>query len=60
MQRENVSEEIVRQRMNNQMDEAEKMKRCDFVVINDEEQMLLPQVLALHKKFISQALKIHG
>lgn len=51
MNRDGITEEEVLQRINRQMNEEEKMKLCDFVIINDEEQMLLPQVLELHKKF---------
>jgi|ERR1022692_2660332 dephospho-CoA kinase len=50
MKRDNVSREEVLKRIENQMDENEKMRRCDFVIYNDEEQLVLPQVLALHKK----------
>lgn len=49
--RDNITEEEVLKRIDRQINEEEKMKRCDFVVINDEEQMLVPQVLELHKKF---------
>lgn len=38
--------------MNNQMDEEEKMRRADFVVMNDETSLLTPQVLSLHEKFL--------
>ena len=38
--------------MNNQIDETIKMKLCDFVIINDEQQAVLPQVLKLHEKFL--------
>lgn len=50
MQRDNVSRKEVLKRMRKQLDEDEKMKRCDFVVTNDEQQLLIPQVLELHKK----------
>jgi dephospho-CoA kinase len=33
------------------MDEKEKMKRCDFIITNDEKQLVLPQILELDKKF---------
>lgn len=49
MQRDNVPEDQVRARMSRQMNEEEKMKRCDYVIINDESQLVIPQVLALHK-----------
>ena len=51
MKRDNISRENVLLRMNKQMNEEEKMQRCDFIIENDEEQLLIPQVLALHKKF---------
>ncbi|WP_018611468.1 dephospho-CoA kinase [Segetibacter koreensis] len=53
MERDNASEEQVLARIGRQMNEEEKIKLCDFVVINDEEQLLIPQVLQLHKKFLS-------
>lgn len=52
MQRDNVSHEQVLLRMNNQLDEEIKMSKCDFVLINDEKQLLIPQVLELHEKLI--------
>jgi dephospho-CoA kinase len=51
-QRDNVSTEQVKARMEMQMDEAIKMRLCDYVIINDEQQMILPQVLELHEKFL--------
>lgn len=52
MERDNVSEEDVSQRMNKQLDEEIKMSKCDFILINDEKQLLIPQVLELHEKLI--------
>lgn len=51
MKRDGVTEEEVNKRISRQMNEEEKMKRCDFVITNNEEQLLLPQVLDLHDKF---------
>ncbi len=53
MERDGLSEEDVINRMKGQMNEEEKMKLCNFVIINDEKQLLIPQVLALHKYFLS-------
>lgn len=50
MQRDNISAEQVRARMKQQMDEEAKLRLCDTVIINNEQQMLIPQVLALHEK----------
>lgn len=38
--------------MNNQMDEQEKMKRADYVIVNDESRLVIPKVLDLHDRFI--------
>lgn len=48
MQRDQITREQVLQRMGNQLDESLKMKLCDFVIVNDDQQLVLPQVLALH------------
>lgn len=52
MHRDGSNREAVLARMSNQLDETIKMKLCDFVIINDEQQAVLPQVLALHKRFL--------
>jgi dephospho-CoA kinase len=57
MQRDGVSREEVIARMDKQMDETIKMKLCDFVLVNDEQEMLLPQVIALHEKLLMLAKK---
>ncbi len=53
IERDNLTAEQVLARMSRQIDEEEKMKLCDFVVVNDEQQLLIPQVLQLHQKFLS-------
>ncbi|MEP7229054.1 MAG: dephospho-CoA kinase [Ginsengibacter sp.] len=55
MERDRISAQQVEDRMSKQMDESEKMRLCDFVIVNDEQQMVTPQVLALHKKFLEMA-----
>lgn len=55
MHRENATEEMVMARLTRQMNEEEKIQRCDFVLINNEEELLLPQVIALHEKLLSLA-----
>jgi dephospho-CoA kinase len=55
MERDNVSREEIIKRMSKQLDEEIKMSKCDFVVINDEQQLLIPQVLELHEKLIALA-----
>ena len=53
MERDKVSREEVLKRMDQQLDEEVKMSKCDFVLINDEQQLLIPQVLELHKKLVT-------
>jgi dephospho-CoA kinase len=36
-----------------QMPEVEKTKLADFIISNDESELVIPQVLALHQKFLS-------
>ena len=50
MQRDNISKEEVEARMQKQMDETKKMNLCNFIITNDEVQMLIPQVVELHNK----------
>jgi len=52
IERDNLTESAIVARINRQMNEDEKMKLCDFIITNDEQQMLIPQVLALHQKFL--------
>ena len=55
MARDNVSASQVKERMNTQMDEREKLRLCDYVIVNNEHQLIIPQVLALHEKFLEMA-----
>lgn len=50
MERDNISKEAVLARMSKQMNEDQKMNRCDFILYNDETQLLIPQVITLHEK----------
>jgi dephospho-CoA kinase len=53
MERDKVSREQVLKRMSHQIDETIKMKLCDFVITNDEQTFLIPQVLQLHQKLLN-------
>jgi dephospho-CoA kinase len=55
MAREQTTEEEVRKRLDKQMPENEKLHRCNFILHNDERQMLIPQVIALHQKLTALA-----
>jgi dephospho-CoA kinase len=52
MARDHISEEDVRNRMARQMDEAEKMNRCDFVILNDDTTAVIQQVLDVHTQLL--------
>lgn len=49
------TEEDVVKIIRNQMNEEEKMKRADFIIRNDETELVVPQVLKLHERFIAFA-----
>jgi len=53
VQRDAVNEEAVKARMDKQMDEETKLSLCDFIIYNDEETAVIPQVLALHDKLLA-------
>jgi dephospho-CoA kinase len=57
MHRDNISREEVLTRMNKQIDETIKMRLCDFVITNDEQELVIPQVMALHQQLLSMAGK---
>jgi dephospho-CoA kinase len=53
MRRDGLSRQQVLDRMNRQINENIKMKLCDYVIINDEIKPLLPQVIKMHKLFLT-------
>jgi len=53
MERDGVSREDVISRANRQIDEDIKMRLCDFLIINNEQELVIPQVLELHSKLAS-------
>lgn len=50
MERDNVHEDEVRLRMSRQMTEEKKKEMADAIIVNDEKEMLLPQIIALHRR----------
>lgn len=50
MSRDSVSEQDVRKRMSSQWPEERKTEYADFVIDNNEDQLLIPQVLAIHRQ----------
>lgn len=54
MKRDGVSKEQVETRIQLQMSDEEKVKRSDFVITNNEQELLIPQVLAIHKQLVNK------
>lgn len=52
MERDGVSSDEVLKRMSRQMDEETKMTRCDFMITNNEQQLVTPQVITIHEKLL--------
>lgn len=57
MERDKVSREEVLARMNKQIDEEIKMRLCDYIIENNEQELVIPQVLQLHNQFLHLAHK---
>ncbi len=55
MDRDNITEDHVRARINKQLSEEQGRKLADQIIINDEQHLLIPQVLQLHEQFLSLA-----
>ena len=53
MARDHVTRGEVLKRMQHQLDDTQKMERCDIVIDNNEKALLIPQVLTLHQQFTS-------
>ena len=60
MARNNISEAAVKLRIENQMDEETKMSLCDAVILNDEEDLLIPQVVAFHENLLKNMERLHN
>lgn len=57
MERDGVGPEQVHLRMAHQLSDQERIARADFVINNDNSQLLLPQVVELHEKLLSLSNK---
>ena len=52
MQRDGIDEYTVRKRINNQIDEQERISRSDYIIKSDDRHLIIPQILELHNKFL--------
>lgn len=54
MSRDHISREAVLSRMNNQLSQEEKLSRGQYEIRNNEQELLIPQVIALHQQFLNK------
>ena len=54
MHRDNITEEQVVVRMKNQWSDEEKIKLSQFVIYNDEENLIIPQIIKVHEMLIAE------
>ena len=47
MKRDNIDAQQVAARMTQQMDEAQKMSKCDYIITNDDVSLVMPQILKI-------------
>lgn len=57
MQRDQMSKDMVLARLNKQMNEEDKKKFCQYEIVNDGNELLIPQVTKLHQLFIGMSTK---
>lgn len=55
MERDVVSKESVEQRIKQQMSDEEKIRLSQFVIMNNEEELIIPQVLKIHQQLIQKS-----
>ena len=55
MKRDNTSEQQVRQRISNQWTDEQRVKLTDFVISNNDNELIIPQIVEIDKK-----IRVHG
>ena len=53
LKRDNASREEVKARMEKQMNDEQKMELCDYIITNDEQELVVPQVIKIHEGFLA-------
>ena len=56
-ERDRKSRADVEKIIENQMSDEERIKKSDFVITNDEKEMLIPQVLSIHDQLMKEYKK---
>jgi len=54
MSRDQLPVDEVMKRISRQIDEEMKMKLCDVVIVNNDQELVIPQVIKLHHQFIEE------
>lgn len=60
IKRDGLTADEVQKRMNRQINEEMKMKLCDAVIRNDEQQLVIPQVMGLHEQLMEIAAEVRS
>jgi dephospho-CoA kinase len=55
IKRDKITPELVKQRIHNQLSDAERIKLADFVISNNENELITPQIVEIDKK-----IRTHG
>jgi dephospho-CoA kinase len=50
MKRDKTTREKVQERMKNQENDEKKIEKSDFIIVNDDKEMILPQIINIHSK----------
>ncbi len=53
--RDNIPEEAIKKRLDNQVDQEVKIKKADHIIYNNENNLIIPQVINLHNELIKLA-----
>lgn len=57
MERDGITRESVIQRMDQQIDQTLKMKLCDWVIKNNEQELLIPQIMQINEVIMQHNLR---
>ena len=55
MDRDHLTRDEILSRADRQINESIKLRLCDFVINNNEQELVIPQVLELHQTFLEMA-----
>ena len=58
MQRDGLSQAEVESRMARQLSDEQKLQLANYIIKNDDSQLVIPQVLALHQQFLQLATNL--